>query len=211
MCTRCYSRWLSHTPKDERGTAPRFTVKFWDKVIKTHEHGCWLWTEPRDKQGYGRWGKTPAHRYSWQQANGPIPDGLWILHHCDNPPCVNPAHLYPGTVVENTRDAVTRGRTYRPPRKSHCAKGHAKEGDNRAVVTDKGRPRDRCRQCENERSAARQREARAERGLQKTKLSNEEKTRIWKLSQNGMSQRKIAVEVGRSLMAVQSVLKEAER
>lgn len=88
-------------------------VRFWANVHKTDT--CWLWTGVSDKDGYGiifADGKPmKAHRYSYQLHNGSIPDGLWILHHCDTPACVNPNHLYAGTVIENVRDCVERGRT----------------------------------------------------------------------------------------------------
>ncbi len=210
MCTRCYRYWLDHTPKDSRPVPPRAAVQFWDRVAKTHEHGCWIWIGPRDAGGYGRWSKVLAHRHSWQEANGPIPDGKWILHHCDNPPCVNPAHLYLGTVVENVRDAVVRGRHYRPPRRTHCSNGHALEGDNLVIVNGQGWQGHRCRICENERSARRQREARLERGLLRTQLSPEERERIRSLCSGGMSRRKVAKAVGRSLSAVNSVMAKAK-
>lgn len=207
MCTRCYRYWLDHTPKDQRKVAPRFAVQFWDRVQKTHEHGCWIWTGPRDAKGYGRWGKKGAHRHAWQEANGQLPEGQWILHHCDNPPCVNPAHLYPGTVVENVRDMVTRGRGYVPPRKAECEQGHLIAGANlREVTTSGGEVRRYCRTCDNQRSAARQRDARRSRGLLKTRLSDEERGRIRALCEGGMSRRKVAVQVGRSLAAVNSVM-----
>jgi hypothetical protein len=76
---------------------------------------CWPWTDSGDKDGYGLlWvGKANvrAHRFSWELANGkPVPEGLWVLHHCDNPPCVNPAHLYIGSAADNNRDRIVRGR-----------------------------------------------------------------------------------------------------
>jgi DNA-binding CsgD family transcriptional regulator len=89
-----------------------------------------------------------------------------------------------------------------------CAAGHRIEGDNlREVVTASGEVRRYCRRCDNDRSATRQRDARAARGLLKTRLSPVEKDRIRELSGDGMSQRKIAKELGRSLMAVQNALK----
>ena len=180
---------------------------FWNLVVKTHEHGCWVWQGKRNKGGYGYWGKVLAHRHSWMLANGPIPDGMWILHHCDNRPCVNPAHLYPGTVVENVRDMVSRGRNYVPALKTHCDRGHELSGDNlRLVGVDQRRI---CRTCDNDRSATRQREDRRARGLRKTRLSDQDKARICELRRDGLAHRRIAVSVGRCLASVQIVLKEA--
>lgn len=185
------------------------TRDFWDFVAKTHERGCWKWTGPTDRKGYGRWGKKVASRHSWELANGPIPEGMWVLHHCDNPPCVNPAHLYLGTNTENVQDRVARGRGYIPPRKPVCDNGHAVEGDNVRLVKIHGRTVHRCRQCDNDSSAKWARERRQARGLRKTLLTDSERARILALRDGGMSQRKIAAEVGRSLMAVQMALKAA--
>lgn len=215
MCGKHYRHWLDHTPPGERPPAPRFSRDFWDSVRKdgpVPAHApdlgpCWQWTGPGYGKGYGSWGKIPAHRHSWTLANGPVAAGIWVLHHCDNPPCVNPAHLYLGTVVENVRDAVERGQVRRP-RKDYCTESHLKEGDNLIVVKIGSRTSYRCRQCENDRSARRQREARRARGLQKTRLTEAERTVIIGLRRDGLSHRKIAKEVGRSLMAVQAVLKE---
>lgn len=215
MCPPCYRRWLASTPKDERGLPPRFqsrrSEEFWAQVEKTHEYGCWVWKGKRNPKGYGRWGKHYTHRYSWSLANGAIPQGLWILHHCDNPPCVNPAHLYLGTVVENARDAVARGRVHRPERTQRCPQGHAKSGDNLSVVISEGRPVHRCRACENARSREYQRELRRAKGVVSQLLTDEEKERIRALSRDGMPQRKIAVEVGRGYATVQRVLRQSRR
>ena len=104
---------------DLRATDPR--ERFWRKVVKTDD-GCWIWTAARSPRGYGAFGRGSrearvilAHRFSWEQANGPIPDGLCVLHRCDNPPCVNPAHLFLGTRTDNNRDMHAKGRA-NPPR-----------------------------------------------------------------------------------------------
>jgi hypothetical protein len=85
---------------------------FLEKVEKTRT--CWLWNAYRNHDGYGRArhnGKqTGAHRVSWQLHNGPIPEGLHVCHHCDNPPCVNPAHLFLGTHRDNCVDRMLKGR-----------------------------------------------------------------------------------------------------
>ena len=94
------------------GPRPRpLEQRFWPKVAKTS--GCWLWTASVDKDGYGQLGSDgnrasrtmlKAHRVSWELANGPIGGGLAVLHRCDNPPCVNPDHLFLGTNQDNIDD-----------------------------------------------------------------------------------------------------------
>lgn len=74
--------------------------------------GCWQWTGGTDEHGYGRIkrnGKTiHAHVFAWELFNGPMEPGMWGLHKCDHPVCVNPEHIYPGTQIENMRDVSVR-------------------------------------------------------------------------------------------------------
>jgi hypothetical protein len=86
--------------------------RFWEKVEKTET--CWLWTGGLLKTGYGSIrdnGKAlRAHRVAYELLVGQIPDGMLLRHSCDNPKCVNPAHLIPGTAAQNSQDALDRGR-----------------------------------------------------------------------------------------------------
>lgn len=88
-------------------------ARFWSKVNKTET--CWLWMASTDNRGYGQIGganrKTlSAHRVSWMLNFGNIPDGLCVLHACDIPVCVRPDHLWLGTIADNNRDMVEKGR-----------------------------------------------------------------------------------------------------
>lgn len=92
--------------------------RFLTRIFKTDF--CWLYNGPRTKLQYGlfriggRKGKSVyAHRYSFEIHCGPIPEGLCVLHHCDNPPCVNPDHLFLGTKHQNSLDMVAKGRASR--------------------------------------------------------------------------------------------------
>src|SRR3990172_9835358 len=83
--------------------------RFWNRVEKTDK--CWIWLGPKDAFGYGLIGSggrgSPTirtHRLSWTLSNGQIPKNLLVLHCCDRPGCVNPAHLFLGTQRDNMRD-----------------------------------------------------------------------------------------------------------
>lgn len=86
-----------------------------DNRYKVTRTGCWKWTGSLNDFGYGLLligGKqVRAHRYSYERANGKIPNGKVLMHSCDNPPCVNPGHLSIGTRLQNNRDAASKRRT----------------------------------------------------------------------------------------------------
>ena len=85
---------------------------FWSKVDFTDN--CWEWLAGRFPTGYGAFHikrkQYLAHRVAWKLMYGPIPEGFLVCHHCDNPPCVRPDHLFLGTYKDNTRDMLNKGR-----------------------------------------------------------------------------------------------------
>ena len=86
--------------------------RFWSKVQRGP--GCWEWQACLETTGYGYYrydGRSQvAHRVSWKITNGPITNGLFVLHTCDNRKCVRPSHLFLGTKKDNTQDAIVKGR-----------------------------------------------------------------------------------------------------
>lgn len=142
----------------KKGPARRsLEERFWEKVQKTDS--CWPWTGFLNHFGYGnissggRYGRPiRAHRVSWELHNGPIPDGLFVLHNCpsgDNPACVNPAHLWLGTKLQNSRDMMAKGRWWHPVNEresaqTHCLRGHPFDEEN----TRRHRGRRICRACQ---------------------------------------------------------------
>lgn len=110
-------------------------LKFWGRV-RVADSGCWEWVGPRFDRGYGqtgnaRLGSTKTHRAAYLMMVGPIPAGLSVCHTCDNRPCVRPLHFFLGTVADNTRDMIEKGRDRPPHRdKTHCVNGHELTPDN---------------------------------------------------------------------------------
>jgi len=86
--------------------------RFWSFINR--DDGCWRWQGKKADNGYGRFwvdgGMVAAHRFSYELHHGKIPDGLFVLHRCDNPECTNPDHLFVGTLKDNMQDMVRKGR-----------------------------------------------------------------------------------------------------
>lgn len=107
-------RFLGGVPRPKVDLSERF----WAKVEKAGEDDCWNWTASCDSSGYGSFTvhelggrKTwSAHRMAFSLKRGAIPNGLHVLHHCDNRRCTNPKHLFLGTNDDNNRDKMEKGR-----------------------------------------------------------------------------------------------------
>lgn len=135
QCKGISSRGISHNTNfydtaSEEEKFLKLKTLYESKVIKRTAEECWGWTHKTDN-GYGRFTfnrkSMIASRASYIIHKGNIPDGLWVLHICDNPICTNPNHLYLGNVKDNVRDALDRKR-WNPPRgNSH----------HNAILTDK--------------------------------------------------------------------------
>jgi hypothetical protein len=104
-------------PKRECSGRQHASVPLHIRIVNRVRFGatdCWHWCGVRNAFGYGRMtyqGRAQvAHRLAWMAWKGPIPDGMSVLHRCDNPSCVNPDHLWLGTYSDNLRDCWSKGR-----------------------------------------------------------------------------------------------------
>ena len=134
-------------------------LEFVNKRIKKAPNGCWEWTGSVNDKGYGLIyveGKSKrAHRITYQLFKSEIPKGLFICHHCDNPGCVNPEHLFVGTQKDNMQDCIRKGRFVRPTKngkpsnqntnKTHCIRGHPFDKENTHIRPSGHRT---CRACD---------------------------------------------------------------
>jgi hypothetical protein len=128
---------------------PTLAERFWAKVQKTD--GCWLWTGCRNRLGYGKikvrsYVTEPAHRVALKLSGVEVPDDMDACHHCDNPRCVRPDHLFVGTRKDNMQDAVRKGRMVSVNAlRTECKRGHPLSGDNLILQPDGHR---NCRECQ---------------------------------------------------------------
>ena len=127
------SKSLKNKPMENRYT------RFWSKVEVKSDDECWRWHGATIQNGYGQIGRGSvikyAHRVSYELSKGPIPEGLYVCHSCDNRWCVNPAHLWVGTATDNARDAINKGRI--PTRVGEDA-SHVKLTEKAVIALRKG-------------------------------------------------------------------------
>lgn len=140
--------------------------RFWSKVDKRDLDECWTWTAATNHRGYGQLDGRKATHVAWELTNNkPFPVGKIACHTCDNPSCVNPAHIWPGTQKENMADCIAKGRfkynplpqsrtpKSRPSTPEYCIRcGHHRTDD--LVSTYKGRTVRHCRPCNRAASRA---------------------------------------------------------
>jgi len=130
---------------------------FWSRVDRRGPDECWMWLGPvrhKAPRDYGvvrvNGRQRPAHVVAWELANDQsFPEGMLGCHHCDVPRCVNPSHIFPGTMSDNIRDAVSKGHirfagTDQVIQAGKCLRGHDLTPEN-TYIFNYGR---RCRTCE---------------------------------------------------------------
>jgi HNH endonuclease len=142
LCSKHYWRFKRHGTLADP-VRPSLIDRFLAKLGPRPQDGsCWEWQGARASAGHAViWhdGKQiRASHVSWELYRGPVPSGMWVLHHCDNGPCVEPDHLFLGKAADNTRDMFTKGRQGRrmPPR--HLGEAHPNaKVTNRQVLSIK--------------------------------------------------------------------------
>ena len=139
------SKTVSRVGLNREGRAKRLGIDAGD-YIPVPESGCWLWMGPISSHGYGKIGKSYAHRVSYERYRGPIPSELQIDHLCRVRCCVNPDHLEVVTANENKARGVSPAAVH--ARKTHCIKGHPFDEHNTWYRTMKnGKKSRQCRIC----------------------------------------------------------------
>lgn len=132
--------------------------RFETMIVGIPWSGCWLWSGTLNNKGYGMFwtkqteNKCLSHRFAWEQARGAIPKGLCVLHKCDVPCCVNPEHLFLGSIKDNNKDMTLKGRRNSGAvqrARTHCKHGHQFNEANTYWFLRRGRKERQCKQCKN--------------------------------------------------------------
>lgn len=120
----------------------RFTQEFIKQRVNVNENDCWIWKGSKHRQGYGNVTYKEklelAHRVSWMIYYGEIPEGIKVCHHCDEPSCVNPAHLFLGTQLDNMADCIKKGRFTRNIPKTRRIKLNFDQVQEIKMLNEKG-------------------------------------------------------------------------
>ncbi len=131
-------------------------MPIYDRLMRRMEKkpsGCWEWTGYRNPHfNYGQFWVAKgrhisAHRAMWIALHGELTPEQFVCHRCDNPPCINPDHLFIGTLEDNNRDMASKGR-YNHQKRTHCVHGHEFTPENTYIPP--GRPKRMCRTCMRE-------------------------------------------------------------
>lgn len=134
---------LNKRPRSKEELIEKFKA-----LLIVDKNDCHIFTGSTDENGYGRitfqYKKHIAHRFSYEIQNGEIPKGMLVCHKCDNPPCVNPGHLFLGTELDNNMDKIKKGRDHNKS-KTHCKNGHEFTPDNTGIDRQSKR---RCKTCD---------------------------------------------------------------
>lgn len=144
LCLSCFNAAKRRPAKE------RFSTKY-----EVAPNGCWEWTASKFPDGYGSFDTRRAHREAYKLFVGPIDAGVHVLHRCDNPPCVNPDHLFLGSHKDNMVDKTVKGRGKNYLKYqgggAACKNGHAFYGEN---IYQSPSGRRQCRVCKNAYSRA---------------------------------------------------------